>query len=37
MCFDAFILLMPNRSNSEIGLQFLERLLDLGQLDVELP
>ena len=37
MGFDALVLLMPDRSNGEIGLEFLERLLDLGQLDVELP
>ncbi|MBK8121461.1 MAG: hypothetical protein IPK39_21635 [Sulfuritalea sp.] len=38
MGFDALVLLMPDRSNSEIGLSSLERLLDIGQLNMqELP
>lgn len=37
MSFEAFVFPMPNGTNREIGLEFLECLLDLGQLDMELP
>jgi hypothetical protein len=37
MCLDALLVLMVDRSDRQVALQILERRLEFGQLQVELP